>query len=95
MELPVRYSKLDWRKGEKRIVREEYERLQEGKCYYCKEPLKGPPAKEVAEKPVVKSLFPKGFFNHPVHLHHDHNTDMTIGAVHCYCNAVLWQYDGE
>ena len=95
MKLPVKYSSLDWRKGEKRIVREEYERLQEGKCYYCKCELKGPPAEEVAQKPITKSLFPDGFWNHPVHLHHSHDTDMTLGVVHCYCNAVLWEYEGE
>lgn len=95
MELPVDYNKLDWRKGEKRIVREEYERLQEGKCWYCNQPLSGPPADEVAAKPIHMSLFPPGFLKHPVHLHHCHNTGMTIGAVHAYCNAVLWEYDGE
>lgn len=32
---------------------------------------------------------------YPVHLHHDHKTGLTIGAVHAKCNAVLWQYYGE
>lgn len=95
MELPVNYEKLDWRKGERRIVREEYERLQGGKCYYCGAPLAGAPADKVAKKPVRESLFPNGFFKNPVHLHHSHVTGMTIGAVHAYCNAVLWQYEGE
>jgi len=30
-----------------------------------------------------------------MHLHHNHETDMTEGAVHAYCNAVLWQYEGK
>jgi hypothetical protein len=41
------------------------------------------------------SLFPKNFLKWPVHLHHSHDTGMTIGAVHSYCNAVLWQYHNE
>lgn len=44
---------------------------------------------------VNMKLFPPNFFKHPVHLHHDHQTGMTIGAVHNHCNAVLWQYYGE
>ena len=32
---------------------------------------------------------------HPIHLHHDHDTDLTIGAVHAYCNAILWEYHNE
>ena len=32
---------------------------------------------------------------HPIHLQHNHSTDMTEGAVHAYCNCVLWQYEGR
>lgn len=49
----------------------------------------------VLSKPIDVSLFPENFFRWPVHLHHSHKTGMTIGAVHAYCNAVLWQYHGE
>lgn len=90
---PVDYDKLS--RKERRTVREDYVRHQDGKCYYCKAPLSGPPSMKVKNKPVNKNLFPEGFFKWPVHLHHDHNTGMTIGAVHAYCNAVLWQYEGE
>jgi hypothetical protein len=45
--------------------------------------------------PIDRELFPPGFFNYPVHLHHSHNSGLTIGAVHSYCNAVLWHYHGE
>jgi|TARA_R110000796_G_scaffold250262_1_gene379024 hypothetical protein len=95
MKLPVEYSKLDWRKGEKRIVREQYIVEQKGLCYYCNKPLKGKPPTEVTDKPINLSLFPKGFLNHPIHLQHNHDTDITEGAVHAYCNAVLWQYEGR
>ena len=33
MKLPTKYSKLDWTKGEKAKVREEYIKLQKGLCY--------------------------------------------------------------
>lgn len=90
--LPVEYSKLEW--WEKKEVREQYIKQQKGLCSFCKEPLSKPSAK-YSKKKVNKKLFPSSFFKHPVHLHHDHYTDLTIGAVHCKCNAILWQYYGE
>ncbi len=93
MDLPVNYTKLTGYK--RRKVREEYVRVQDGKCQFCKRPLDGPCAEDVKAKKVNRLLFPFGFFVHPVHLHHNHNTGMTIGAVHCYCNAVLWEYHDE
>lgn len=91
--LPANYNDLHY--TERKIVREEYARLQDGLCYYCKNSLKAEPAENVRCKPIKKHLFPDSFFKWPVHLHHDHKTGMTIGAVHNYCNAVLWQYHGE
>ncbi len=93
MNLPVDYDVLT--PTERREVREQYIVLQEGNCHYCKAPLTGEPAEHVAKKPVKQWLFPANFFKRPVHLHHSHDTGMTIGAVHAYCNAVLWQYHGE
>ena len=93
MKLPVNYEELQPR--EKRIIREEYIVEQNGKCYHCGKPLLLLPAKTILEQKVNKKLFPDGFFKWPVHLHHDHDTGLTIGAVHAYCNAVLWQYHGE
>ena len=93
MELPVNYDKIPQR--QRRLVREEYIRVQGGLCKHCGAPLDGDPAKVVMDLWVKTGLFPTGFFNSPVHLHHDHNTGMTIGAVHARCNAVLWQYHGE
>lgn len=90
---PLDYNSLT--QQERRALREEYARHQGGKCCYCDAPLSGPPAMKVAKLKVTRSLFPEGFFRWPVHLHHDHNTGMTIGAVHNYCNAVLWEYEGE
>ena len=90
MKLPTDYTKLTQR--ERRLVREEYIILQEGKCSHCKEPLDKAAAPDVMEKQIDAERFPPGFFKWPVHLHHCQDTGMTIGAVHCHCNAVLWQY---
>jgi hypothetical protein len=93
MSLPVNYNDLHY--TERRVIREEYIKLQCGKCYYCDELLIDKPPDEILHRPIKKYLFPKTFFYYPVHLHHNHITGMTIGAVHNYCNAVLWQYHGE
>ena len=93
MQLPVDYTKLPV--GQRKQVREQYVLLQEGLCWYCKMPLSGKPAKKVRGLTINWKLFPPAFLKHPIHLHHDHLTGLTIGAVHAYCNAVLWQYDGE
>ncbi len=36
--------------------------------------------------------FPKGMLDHPVHLHHNHETGLTIGAIHVYCNIISFVY---
>lgn len=93
MKLPVRYDSIHYTK--RKFVRNEYIKQQGGKCHYCKHSLKQMPPLEILQYPVAPHLFPKGFFDWPVHLHHSHDTGMTIGAVHAYCNAILWQYHGE
>ena len=93
MDLPINYEELHW--SQRKIVREEYIKLQRGKCCHCGESLDKNSCSSVRNLIVDKSLFPPNFFKWPIHLHHNHNTGMTIGAVHCYCNAVLWQYHGE
>jgi len=93
MKLPVNYDSIDQR--QRRAVREEYIRLQQNKCCHCGQPLDGEPSKEVSSKTIDKRWFPPNFFEHPVHLHHNHDTGLAIGAVHNYCNAVLWQYHGK
>lgn len=94
MKLPVNYDEMD--RHDRRLVRDEYEHRQDGKCYHCRASLSGPSSDEVlADHEVDETLFPEGFFKYPIHLHHSHTNGMTIGAVHAYCNAVLWQYHGE
>ena len=92
-ELPVDYTKLT--QSQRREVRLQYIDQQNGICPHCGQPLDGLPSEEVRAAPVLHELFPPNFFDHPVHLHHSHDTGMTIGAIHARCNAVLWQYFGE
>lgn len=90
---PKNYRKLN--QQERRFLRLEYVKDQKGKCHFCGNHLDLNPSAEVLSKKVKESLFPEGFFKNPIHLHHCHDTGMTIGAVHAHCNAVLWQYHGE
>jgi len=92
-KLPVKYSELS--PGERREVRIAYIKNQHNKCMYCHEKFTDSPPDGVLGKVIHAELFPKGFFDHPIHLHHNHDTDMTIGAVHAWCNAVLWEHEGE
>jgi len=93
MKLPANYRKLTPR--ERRRVREEYILKQDGKCHHCGAPLFGLPSTKVLKMSVTTDLYPPNFFKHPIHLHHNHDTGMTIGAVHAHCNAVLWEHHDE
>lgn len=90
MKLPTKYSKLS--RADRVLVRNEYVKIQNGNCWYCKKPLIQDPPERVLSRPITRYLFSKGFFDYPIHLQHDHYTDLTEGAVHAYCNAVLWEY---
>ena len=89
----VNYNDLN--PSERRAKRNEYIAHQSGLCRHCNNPLDVLPPNDILKLKVNEKLFPLNFFNWPVHLHHSHDTGLTIGAVHCYCNAVLWQYHGE
>jgi hypothetical protein len=93
IDLPVDYTNLTTFR--KRLVRAEYIKQQEGKCWYCGCSLRSEPRKDIKKLRINKKLFPVTFFQWPIHLHHDHKTNMTIGVVHNHCNAVLWQYHGQ
>ena len=93
MKLPVKYRDIPIH--DRRVVRTAYIEKQEGLCHHCRSSLAGLPPKSIRQIQVTSSLFPLTFFNYPVHLHHSHASGLTIGAVHAYCNAVLWQYHGE
>ena len=91
MILPVHYPSLTWQQRKK--VREKYIQQQNNLCAYCKESLQKPPPKRILSKSINWKLFPPNFLKYPIHLQHDHNSGMTEGAVHSYCNAVMWQYE--
>ena len=90
---PINYNDID--QMERRAIRAQYVAAQGGLCHYCKASLQDGPRPDVASKPINWKRFPANFLRYPVHLHHNHDTGMTIGAVHARCNAVLWQYHGE
>ncbi len=93
MKLPTVYDKIPL--SERYKIREEYIKLQGGRCYHCNNLLSNLPNDEVRHKMINRRLYPPSFFKHPVHLHHNHVSGMPIGAVHNYCNAVLWEWQGE
>lgn len=93
-KLPVYYSRIpDWKT--RKEVREQYIQEQNGLCYWCNQPLDGEPPDSIKNKKINWKLFPPNFTKHPVHLQHDHNTDLTEGAVHARCNAYMWEYHGR
>ena len=92
-KLPVNYNSLAWH--ERREVREQYIVEQNGKCFYCGCDLIHPAPLRITEKPINWEMFPPNFLKYPVYLQHNHDTGMTEGAVHNYCNAVMWQYEGK
>lgn len=92
-KLPTDYTKLT--PTERRKVREIYVVKQEHRCFYCNRSLLMPPPKTILDKDIDWELFPENFLRNPIHLQHNHKTNMTEGAVHAYCNAVMWQYDGR
>jgi hypothetical protein len=94
-KLPAMYDALTW--VERKQVREEYVERQGGLCYYCHQPLDGQPPPEVLKMTLDVRMFGtvEEWTRHPIHLHHNHRTGLTIGATHAYCNAVLAQYHGE
>lgn len=93
MKLPVKYSETHF--TIRKQIREEYIRLQNGLCFYCKHPLCEQPPSFITSKRIDWKLFPENFLKYPVHLQHCHKTDYTEGAVHAYCNAVMWYYEGR
>jgi hypothetical protein len=90
----VNYQGNDWNKACIEFADAEVLN-QEGQCYHCAYPLHKDPPAHLLRIEIKEELFPENFFDHPVHLHHDHNTGETLGAVHARCNAILWQYYGE
>lgn len=89
----MKYSQLT--PFERKQVREECIQSQKNKCMFCKQSLLNPPPQKITGKKIDWSYFPDNFLKYPIHLQHNHITDEVEGAVHSYCNAVMWQYEGE
>lgn len=90
---PAKYADLS--PAQRRALREAYTLAQEGACMFCGVFLSCDPPETVTSKTIDWRRFPPKFLRYPVHLQHDHRTGMTEGAVHAYCNAVMWQYHGR
>ena len=93
LDLPINYDRADY--VTRKIARLQYAREQDGNCLHCGAKLHQRPSNKILGVKINMDLFPADFFFYPVHLHHDHKTGLTIGAVHALCNAYLWQYRGE
>jgi len=90
VQLPAKYDDLT--SAQRRAAREQYIILQKSMCMFCGATLHQQPPKEFRNLPINWDLFPKGFLDYPVHLQHKHQTGMTEGAVHSFCNAFMWNY---
>lgn len=92
-DLPVVYEFLSPK--ERWLVRQQYIEKQSGFCMYCNQRLDEPAPKYIIENNIDWDLFPPNFLENPIHLQHNHQTGLTEGAVHAYCNAYMWQYEGR
>ncbi len=93
MKLPINYETAS--RGKRAGARQQYVKDQKWMCMHCGKSLVEDPPKEMTDKTIDWSVFPPNFLKYPIHLQHNHDTGMTEGAVHAYCNAVLWQYHGR
>lgn len=93
IQIPAQYESLT--PAERRAVRVQYIADQGGNCMFCGESLSALAPERIRSKKINWRLFPPNFLKHPIHLQHNHKTGMTEGAVHSYCNAVMWQYYGR
>lgn len=91
--LPTDYIKLSSK--QRREVREQYILQQNNRCMYCNNLLTEEPPIKINNLFITWELFPPNFRVYPIHLQHCHKTNMTEGAVHMKCNAVLWQYENR
>ena len=87
LELPTKYSSLS---GERlSAVKEAYICLQRERCWLCGNNLWGLP-KYIVENPKLMALcFNKLAEQMPYHLHHDHDTGLTLGVTHAECNIII------
>ena len=92
-KLPINYTRLT--RVQRKEVREQYILQQRHQCYWCHEDLRNPAPDVITAQKINLKLFPPGFLNNPIHLQHNHENGQTEGAVHAYCNAVMWEHHGR
>ena len=92
---PQRYCDLN--SNQRRKLRDEYVEYFGGRCLYCDGHLDDEPhefvrqsADEIEWDNLPESK--EGFLKNPVHLHHDHETGLTLGPIHALCNAHSWHF---
>jgi hypothetical protein len=90
VSIPALYESLTW--NQRRVVREQYIKLQKYECFFCGGSLYKEAPEELQSLPIDWDLFPPEFTKYPVHLQHNHDTGLTEGAVHSFCNAFMWNY---
>lgn len=87
------YSKMT--PNDRRNLREQMARAQGDECWYCTAPLYMTPPVHIGNYKYNKRSFPPNMLKYPVHLHHDHETDICLGAVHAKCNVYMWEVEGK
>ncbi len=94
-KFPQRYRDLN--SNQRRKLRDEYIEYFNGRCMYCDELLDDEPhefVRQSADQIDWDDLAggKEGFLKNPVHLHHDHQTGLTLAAIHAMCNAHSWHF---
>lgn len=92
---PQRYRDLN--ANQHRKLRDEYVEYFRGRCLYCDGQLDDEPHEFVRQSAdeIEWDNLPgskEGFLKNPVHLHHDHETGLTLGPIHALCNAHSWHF---
>ena len=92
---PQRYRDLNT--NQRRKLLDEYVEHFRGRCLYCHLKLDGKPSRIVRDSAdeIEWDNLPggkEGFLKNPVHLHHDHETGLTLAPIHALCNAHSWEF---
>lgn len=86
LELPTKYSSLS---GERlSAVKDAYICLQRERCWLCGDNLYELP-KYIVDNPNYMGLCYNQLAEQtPLHLHHNHDTGLTLGVAHAECNII-------
>lgn len=91
MKLPAMYDKLTG--DQKRLVRLEYVKQQNNKCWYCQGNLDEQPPDTILKYKIDLKWFPQGFLDNPIHLQHVTIQDLRkvpyMDTAMLYCGSIL------